>query len=355
MKKIKIITSILSLSLLILALPSCGSGKTIRAGKNDTHLALENGKTVVERYGQLQVQNGTLCNEAGEPVQLRGMSSHGLQWYGKYANEKVITWLRDDWNAQLWRAAMYISEGGYLSGKAIKLKVNDSVEACIKNGMYVLVDWHVLNDHDPLLHVEEAKEYFAEMAQKYGHLPNVIWEICNEPNSDKVTWEGNIKPYAEQVIATIRQYDPDNIIVVGTPGWSSRADLVIGNELQGDNIMYAHHFYAGSHTAEHWKTLDKCLEAGLPIFITEWGTTQSTGDGGVYETETLQWMRYLNDNNLSWANWSVNNKGEDSGVLKMNKDKAAVGGWTESDLSVSGILMRKILRNEVKLPKLPKY
>ena len=49
---------------------------------------------------------------------------------------------------------------------------------------------------------------------------------------------------------------------------------------------------------------------------------------------------------ISWANWSVNNKGEDSGVLKMNKDRNAKGGWKEEDLSKSGILVRKILRGE---------
>ena len=66
--------------------------------KNDTKLAVEDGKTVVERYGQLQVIGTDLCNKDGQPVQLRGMSSHGLQWYGKFANENVIGWLRDAWN-----------------------------------------------------------------------------------------------------------------------------------------------------------------------------------------------------------------------------------------------------------------
>lgn len=135
----------------------------------DTRLAVDKeGRTVVERYGQLQVIGTNLCNEAGEPVQLRGMSSHGLQWHGKYANRDVLKWLRDDWNTQLWRAAMYVTEGGYMTGKAIKFKVIDSVDAAIDLGMYVLVDWHVHRDQDPNAYKEEALEFFAEMAQTYG-------------------------------------------------------------------------------------------------------------------------------------------------------------------------------------------
>ena len=125
--------------------------------KDDTRQAVENGKTVVERYGQLQVIGTDLCNAEGKPVQLRGMSSHGLQWYGKYANENVIGWLRDDWNSQIWRSAMYLTEGGYLNSKAIKTKVIDSVEAAIKLGVYVIVDWHVLGNGDPMVHLEQSK------------------------------------------------------------------------------------------------------------------------------------------------------------------------------------------------------
>ena len=91
------------------------------------------------------------------------------------------------------------------------------------------------------------------------------------------------------------------------------------------------------------------LEAGLPLFVTEWGTTRETGDGGVFEKESVQWLSFLKKHNISWVNWSVNNKGEDSGILKAFADKAAQGGWTEEDLSPSGIFMRSVLRLERKI------
>ena len=315
--------------------------------KDDTSQAVENGKTVVERYGQLQVIGTDLCNAEGKPVQLRGMSSHGLQWYGKYANENVIGWLRDDWNSQIWRSAMYLTEGGYLNSKAIKTKVIDSVEAAIKLGVYVIVDWHVLGNGDPMVHLEQSKEFFDEMSKKYGSYPNVLWEICNEPNGDKVTWEGNIKPYAEEIVKVIRANDPDNIIIVGTPRWSQRVDLASKNQIKGDNIMYTLHFYAGSHGKANSKLVKTALKNGAALFCTEWGTTKESGDGGVFEKETKEWLNFLEKNNISWTNWAVINKGEDSGILAFGKDKAAKGGWTDKDLSPDGKFLRKILRNEL--------
>jgi len=323
---------------------SCGSKY-----KNDTKLAVENGKPVVERYGQLKVIGTDICTEQGQPVQLRGMSSHGLQWYGKYANEDVLRWLRDDWNCQIWRAAMYLTEGGYLNSKVIKFKVIDSVEAAIDLGMYVIIDWHVLGSRSPLANVEQAKEFFDEMSKQYGSYPNVIYELCNEPNGDEVTWKDDIKPFAEEVIKVIRANDPDNIIIVGTPKWSSQPQIAADDPLEGDNIMYTIHFYAGSAGKESRQNVKYALQKGAPVFCTEWGTTKDSGDGGVFEESTMEWMKFFEENNISWTNWSVNNKGEDSGILKYNADRNGKGNWDpDKDLSKDGIFLRKILRREIK-------
>lgn len=323
------------------------AAQAVTCGSIDTRLAIEDGKTVVERYGHLKVAGTNLCNEEGKPVQLRGMSSHGLQWYGKYCNEDVLRFLRDDWNVQLWRCAMYVTEGGYAQAKRIKFTVIDGVDAAIKLGMYVIIDWHVLNDRDPLLYKEKAEEFFEEMSSKYGNVSNVIYEICNEPNGNAVTWEGNIKPFAESIIPIIRKNSPDSIIIVGTPRWSSDLESAWKSPIEGQkNIMYTRHFYAGSTQESGRKNIKDAISHGLAVFVTEWGTTLNSGDGGVFEKETLEWVDFMEKNNISWANWSVNNKGEDSGVLKYNKDKGAVGDWKDEDLSQSGLLLRGILRGK---------
>ena len=334
-KMIKKITVILS-AVFCLVLASCSGGRKIY---ND-------GKTPVERYGALSVQGTHLCDQNGKPVQLCGMSSHGLHWYGKYANADVMKWLRDDWNADLWRSAMYVS--GYAQNRGMGLKMIESIDAAIESGMYILVDWHVLPELDPLLYAHLAEEFFEQIASTYADCPNIIYEICNEPNGEKVTWEGNIKPYAERIIPIIRKYC-NNVIVVGTPVWSSDLTSAAASPIENQkNIMYTLHFYAGSHGKDSRAVADAALKKGLPIFVTEWGTTQASGDGGVFEKETMEWMRFLAKNKIPWANWSINNKGEDSGALKYNKDRDAKGGWKESDLQPSGVLVRKILRGEKK-------
>ena len=174
-----------------------------------------------------------------------------------------------------------------------------------------------------MLYVKKAEEFFERIASTYKDCPNIIYEICNEPNGKEVTWIGNIKPYAEKIIPVIRKYC-DNVIVVGTPVWSSDLLKAAKAPIKGQkNIMYTLHFYAGSHGASSRRVLKKAIRKGLPVFVTEWGTTKA------------------------WANWSVNNKGEDSGNLKYNKDRDAKGGWQESDLQPSGVLVRRILRGEI--------
>jgi endoglucanase len=319
--------------------------------KKDTRLAVDTqGRTVVERYGQLQVIGTNLCNSEGTPVQLRGMSSHGLQWHGKYANPAVLRWLRDDWNAQLWRAAMYLTEGGYVTNPALRQKVVDSVEAATEVGMYVIIDWHVHKDRDPRAYQDRAVAFFTDMAQRYGDRPNVIYEICNEPNGPDVTWSGSIKPYAETVISAIRQHDPDNIIIVGTPNWSQDVDAAALDPITGQtNIMYTLHFYAGSHGDELRAKAQTALKAGLPLFVTEWGTTLNTGGGECFHDKSLEWLSFMKKHNISWANWSVNNKGEASGALVFNADRDAKGSWKLEDLSPNGVFMRSVLRNEIKI------
>jgi len=86
----------------------------------------------------------------------------------------------------------------------------------------------------------------------------------------------------------------------------------------------------------------------LPIFVTEWGTTLASGDQ-FRPKEAMEWLSFLKKHNLSWINWSVNNKGEDSGVLIFNADRDGKGNWKEADLSKSGKMMRLILRNETRV------
>ena len=95
---------------------------------------------------------------------------------------------------------MYPEEyNGYLSGgdkAALKQIIDNGVNYATQLGMYVIIDWHVLN-YAPSRHTQEACDFFAEMASKYSGHDNVIYEICNEPVG--ADWNADIKPYAETI------------------------------------------------------------------------------------------------------------------------------------------------------------
>lgn len=273
--------------------------------------------TPVGYNGRLKVVGTELRNQNGQPIQLKGVSTHGLQWNGKFANPKSISWLKNSWNASMVRIAMYTDENGFLAQPWIKDKVHEIVRLAIAEGLYVIIDWHILKDRDPMWNVGAAKAFFDEMSRTYAKYPNVIYEICNEPNGEDVTWDRSIKPYAEQVIPVIRRNDPHNIIIVGTPRWSSELDAPARNRLGGDlatNVMYSFHYYAGSHGDVSGK-LSAALDRGLPIFVSEWGVSTADGRSGVARGESDKFLAFLAWRKISWAAWSLADDGNASSLL----------------------------------------
>ena len=300
--------------------------------------------TPLATNGRLQVINRQLCNEAGTPIQLRGMSSHGLQWFDQCYNASALQTLARDWGADVFRAAMYVDEGGYLNNKAgLRSKVNQLVDWSAQNGMYCIIDWHILNPGDPTIHTADAIEFFGLMAQQHAGKKHVIYEICNEPNG--VSWS-SIKSYAEQIIPVIRQYDPDAIILVGTPSWSGAPGDVISNPLTGANAhnsMYTFHFYAGSHYTQSY--IDNVLQS-IPLFVSEWGTSNFTGNGGNDYTNAQNWVNLMAGQNssgikVSWCNWSFCDKDESSAAL----NSGACSGNNWNNTSTSGTWVKDHILN----------
>ena len=287
----------------------------------------------VSENGWLQVVGTQLCNEAGEPIALRGMSSHGIQWYGQFTSSKAVA-NTADYGANLFRVAMYTGEGGYLSQpEAVKAKAAAAADAAIENDLYVIIDWHILSDGNPMSHVDEAAAFFREMARRYKDTPNVLYEICNEPNGN-VSWSGDVKPYARRVIAAIREQSPKAVILVGSPTWSQDIHLAAADPLEGENLMYTLHFYAGTHGASLRGRIDGALAEGLPIFVSEWGTSRADGSGGVFLEESRVWLDFLDARGISWCSWSLCDKNETSAALRPGVPPE--GPWGQEDLTESG-------------------
>ncbi len=303
------------------------------------------GSSFVENNGALKTVGNKVCNQRGNPIQLRGMSSHGICWFGDFVNTSCITWLRDDWKTNCFRIAMYTEasggQTGYITNPAWNMeKVKEGIDACIEAGVYAIVDWHILTDGDPNKYKDEAKDFFKQIATEYGGYPNIIYEICNEPNGDNVTWPV-IKAYANEVIPVIRAADPDSFILVGTPTWSQDVDIAANDPLSFDNVVYVCHFYAGTHGQANRDKVSACLEKGYPVFVSEWGTSEASGSGTVNTAESDTWLSFLDSNKISHLNWSLSDKDESSAALKPGA--SATGGWSASDLSASGTYIRNKL------------
>lgn len=287
----------------------------------------------VSENGWLQVVGKQLCNESGEPILLHGMSSHGLQWYGQFVGAQSIQ-NTADYGANVFRVAMYTGEGGYLSQpETIKQKAFTAVDAAVQSDMYVILDWHILSDGNPITHVAEAEIFFEAAAERYADVPNVLYEICNEPNGN-VSWSGDVKPYAERVVSAIRNRSPKSVILIGSPTWSQDIHLAAADPAIGENLMYTFHFYAGTHGWDLRNRVDTAQAAGLPIFVSEWGTSRADGSGGVFLEESKAWLDFLEEKGISWCNWSLCDKNETSAALQPGT--SAERTWTADDLSESG-------------------
>ncbi|MFT4092956.1 MAG: glycoside hydrolase family 5 protein [Niabella sp.] len=291
----------------------------------------------VKDFGRLQVTGTQLTDAKGRPVQLKGMSFGWSCFHPRFYTAGAVKELKEQWYCNVVRAALGVEpEKGYLQNKKASFKlITTVIDAAIKEGIYVIVDWHSHN-----IQLEAAKAFFAKIAALYKDHPNIIYEIFNEP--DYETWP-EVKAYAAEIIKTIRAIDPDNLILVGSPHWDQDVHLAAADPVKGfKNLMYTMHFYAGTHKKELRDRTDAAIAKGLPVFISESAGMLATGDGPIDRQEWEAYIQWMKEKKLSWVTWSVSDKDETCSVL--NKSAASDGGWKDADIKESGKMVRRYLK-----------
>ncbi len=339
MARISFKLKLVFLTLIMLAACFCGlSIKNVTAAADSTP---------VSEHGSLSVKGSKIVDKNGNTFQLVGMSTHGLAWYPEAVSEQTMKTLRDDWNCNAFRLAMYTEEyGGYTTSAENKnsmiSRIDKGISIAKKLGMYVIIDWHILSDNNPQTHKAEAIDFFKKMSSKYKGCPNVIYEICNEPHW--VSWASDIKPYCVEVIKAIRKNDPNGIIICGSNTWSQDIHEVLQNPITGyKNIAYSLHFYANTHTQWLRDRLVNCLDKGLCVVVTEFGTCDASGNGGYNKAETDNWMTLLQNRKVGLFNWSLSNKSETASAILPGTNLSALKAG-ESQLTQSGKLIRSWTR-----------
>ena len=370
----------------------------------------------VARHGHLRTEGNRIVNEQGEPVQLRGMS---LFWSlgatpRSFYSEPTIGHLANDWNADVVRAAMsvnmdwgaaqrsYLGESpetgaaetptwganaGGIPDPTNKDHVINVIDAAILHGIYVIVDWHAYFGNTRFPNpppLDKTIEFFLELSDMYPNVPNIIWEILNEPIGNSSTspgvnnwWNDTLKPWKQTVTNAIRNNGDDRIIIIGTPRWCQRPDVAAANPVDGKNLVYSMHFYAGSIISatnrnvnqDHNETgrqriITTMMLHQKPVFISEWGLTHSDGGQPVGNPpgprlDTIDvpmtniWMDFLEQYNIGYANWNLNRDRQGSAAI-MNTTGSGDGSnpsaWI---LSPSGTYMREELRRTE--PRTPRF
>lgn len=303
-----------------------------------------------EQLERLHVDGTALVNESGDTVQFKGMSFGWNVLWPRFYNAGAVRHVVEDWGSEIVRAAVgvelrggdalaqcYLDDPGFGKESACTI-----VDAAIENGVYVLVDWHAHG-----LHTAEAVEFFTYMATKYKGVPNVIYEIWNEPSySDHerqidYTW-AEIKEYSIEVIEAIRAVEKDAVIVVGTPRWSQNVDDAANDPIEGfDNLMYTLHFYAGTHKEWLRDKGDYAMSKGLALFVTECGGMNADGQGPVDVESTKEWIKWMDDNKISYLFWSISDKKETCSMLYPSA--LSEGPWEDADISPWGHFVKEAL------------
>lgn len=307
------------------------------------------------RVGPVQVHgvlttsgNKIVGQKSGKEVMIRGMSmfwsdATGIQYY----NKEVIKWAVDNLKIDVFRYAMginyYDSDGGtsnqldtqysYMGNPDTqKSKIDQMVEAAIENDIYIIIDWHSHRAYDTSKQVNgknektASKEFFTEMAKKYKDVPNIIWEVFNEPAGSYNSW-GSIQSYANDVIGGIRGAGNDNLALVGTPNWSQMGSC---GGVSGKNVGYVFHFYAGTHSVGQFSGNINSCRSNNAIFITEWGTTSADGKSDANTSASSEWTNFMEQNKISNCNWSLRQKvttigdASDEGSAMFAGDKALI-------------------------------
>ena len=289
-------------------------------------------KTFVELNGKLHVKGTQLINEHGDVVVLRGVSLGLHNFYPRLYNDSCVKWLAQDWKCSVVRAAMavdeeqtykpgmkfsrsgtegldpeypYIPNPGYAIWNITKV-----ADAAIRYGVYVIIDFHCNK-----IHLEDAKMFFTEIATKYKGIPNVMYEIINEPD-ETYTWP-EVKAYSEEVIRAIHSIDPEKVILVGSSHLDQDLQAVADNPI-GDqsNILYTMHFKAGFPKKDLRDRVASAMAKGLPVFVSECGGTDVTGSAPVDKAEWSAYLNWMEDRKISWVAWSLSDNDDNCSMLK---------------------------------------
>jgi len=313
-------------------------------------------ESVVEKNGFLMVKDSKIVNVRDQEVVLKGMSSFGIQDCGDFFTFDAIKTLAQDWGCDVIRIVIngdantgYMKEPDKYFDPICKI-----CDLCIKQGIYVIVDWNVGYEKDSSENKKAALDFFTRLSVIYAEDPNVIYEINNDPiavdeeNPIKDEWAKNIAPFASEVITAIRKNSPKSLVVVGASSYGLDVDVAAKAKLKFDNVIYGCRFFSGAASDEQREKIKEARDKGACVFVTEWGLCSPDCKGGLYYLESDKWIAFFDENKISWCNYAIgsyiNNDANALSLLNSQyRDEQKASHWPDGLISKSGMYIREKL------------
>lgn len=267
----------------------------------------------------LHVDGNLIKDTAGNLVTMRGVSIIAPEYatsnpYNPKTPADYIAWLADStrgWYSRILRIPVC---GLNTNPSNAYNFIDPLVQQAISLGLYVIIDFHnVTNYGNNGTSQTTVLNFWKYFAPKYADSSNVFFEVYNEPinPADWSQWKEFIQP----VVNAIRAVAPKNLILMGSPQWSTYCNYAVSNPISGDNIVYVYHIYPnqGTPTTSFLDSKFGNAAKSIPIMITEFGWNQdaSYSDAITYG-KTSDWgipfRTYIDAHpTISWVNWVFDN------------------------------------------------
>lgn len=180
-----------------------------------------------------------------------------------------------------------------------------------ENNQYVVIDLHFIGniasgigDEMPSLK-QQPKEFtlsfWKQTAQYFKDVPNVIFEICNEPAMiTSEEWYNT----ADELVKLIRETGADQLIIVGGIDYSYDLSWVEKTPIKDNNVAYATHIYP---SRKNWDYYFGEISKKYPVIVTEWGFSDESKDItkqnyliGDKDSFGEPFLNYLEGKNIGW-------------------------------------------------------
>lgn len=241
---------------------------------------------------RLEVRGKDLLYD-GKPIRLRGVSVGDpvRDRDGRPTSDYDV--IANDWKANVVRVGVLPYTWKSLPHDKVLARLTKDVDAALKAGLLVIINYGVIGWPDGVYEVpggdapkdlfdsdlKLATSFWDAVAGRYGKDGRVVFELWNEAIYTREDWRPGVgprwkelKPHLEKLLAVVRKHG-DNVVLASGNHWGYQLAGIRKDPLEGKNVAYAWHIYAGQYKNDrkHWASALDELQTIAPVVVSEWG------------------------------------------------------------------------------------